>query len=209
MARSQQLTPRAKAKRDQIREGAQRVFLKRGFAGTSTDAIASEAGVSKQTLYVYYASKEELLADVLRHLIQQDPQTQLSVTEGEVLETPDELRRALSFLARRLIADLIQPDYLALARVVIAETPRLPQLGSLFRSVVPERVLGNVSAIIESAHQGGVIEDVDREAASRMFAGALLTYVILDGLLVGDGPPRPPAPERIEEVVNLFVKMIS
>ncbi len=82
MARSQQLTPRAKAKRDQIREGAQRVFLERGFAGTSTDAIASEAGVSKQTLYVYYASKEELLADVLQHLIQQDPQTQLSITEG-------------------------------------------------------------------------------------------------------------------------------
>ena len=208
MERSQQLTPRAKAKRDQIREGAQRVFLERGFAGTSTDAIASEAGVSKQTLYVYYASKEELLADVLRHLIHQDSQTQLSVME-EVLETPDEVRRALSFLARRLIADLMQPDYLALARVVIAETPRLPQLGSLFRSVVPERVLANVSAIIESTQQGGVIEDVDREAASRMFAGALLTYVILDGLLVGDGPPRPPAPGRIEEVVNLFVKTIS
>jgi TetR/AcrR family transcriptional repressor of mexJK operon len=209
VARSQQLTPRAKAKRDQIREGAQRVFLERGFAGTSTDAIASEAGVSKQTLYVYYASKEELFADVLRHLIQQDPQTRLSVMEGEVLETSDEVRGALSFLARRLIADLMQPDYLALARVVIAETPRLPQLGSLFRSVVPERVLGNVSAIIESAQQGGVIEDVEREAASRMFAGALLTYVILDGLLVGDGPPRPPAPERIEEVVNLFMKTIS
>jgi TetR/AcrR family transcriptional regulator, mexJK operon transcriptional repressor len=185
------------------------VFLERGFAGTSTDAIASEAGVSKQTLYAYYASKEELLADVLRHLIHEDPQSQLPVIEGVVLKTPNEVRRALSFLARRLIANLMQPAYLALIRVVIAETPRLPQLGSLFRSVVPERVLGNVSAILEGGQQGGVIEAVDREAASRMFAGALLTYAILDGLLVGDGPPRPPAPERIEEVVNLFMKTIS
>jgi TetR/AcrR family transcriptional repressor of mexJK operon len=56
LAQPKELTPRARAKRDQIREGAQRVFLERGFAGTSTDAIASEAGVSKQTLYAYYAS---------------------------------------------------------------------------------------------------------------------------------------------------------
>lgn len=209
MEGAQELAPRARAKRDQIREGAQRVFLERGFAGTSTDAIASEAGVSKQTLYVYYASKEDLLADVIRHLIHQDPQTQLPLMEGEVLETSDEVRQALSFLARGLIANLMQPDYLALIRVVIAETPRLPQLGSLLRSVVPERVLGNVSTILDSAQKGGVIEPVDREAASRMFAGALLTYAILDGLLVGDEPPRPPAPEHIERIVDLFMKTIS
>lgn len=185
------------------------MFLERGFAGTSTDAIAAEAGVSKQTLYVYYASKEELFADVLRHFIHEDRQTKLPAVEGGVLGTPDEVRQAFSLLARSLIADLMQPDYLALARVVIAETPRLPQLGSLFRSVIPERVLGTVSAILEGAQRGGVIEAVDREAASRMFAGALLTYAILDGLLIGDGLPQPPAPERIEAVVDLFVKTIS
>jgi TetR/AcrR family transcriptional regulator, mexJK operon transcriptional repressor len=205
----QELTPRARAKRDQIREGAQRVFLERGFAGTSTDAISSEAGVSKQTLYVYYASKEELLADVLRHLIHEGAQTQPPVMEEGVFETPNEVRRVLSLLARSLIADLMQPDYLALLRVVIAETPRLPQLGSLFRAAVPERVLGNVSAILEGARRGGVIGVVDQDAASRMFAGALLTYAILDGLLVDDSPPRPPTPEQIEAVVELFMKTIS
>ena len=44
--------PRARAKKEQIRAGAQRLFLDKGFAATSTDAIAAEAGVSKQTLYV-------------------------------------------------------------------------------------------------------------------------------------------------------------
>jgi TetR/AcrR family transcriptional regulator, mexJK operon transcriptional repressor len=209
MSQPQEVTPRARAKRDQIRAGAQRLFLERGFAGTSTDAIASEAGVSKQTLYVYYPSKEELLADVLRYLIHENPQNQLPVLGDVSLRTSNEVRRALSALAQALIANLMQPDYLALIRVVIAETPRLPQLGALFRSVVPERVLGNISVILKSAREGGVIGDVDAEAASRMFAGALLTYAILDGLLVGDGPPRPPTPERIKEVVNLFMKAIS
>ena len=113
--------------------------------------------MSKQTLYVYYPSKEELLADVLRHLIHEDPQNQLPVVDGGVFETSNEVRQALGSLAGRLISNLMQPDYLALIRVVIAETPRLPQLGSLFRSVVPERVLANVSTILEGAREGGVI----------------------------------------------------
>ncbi len=209
MAQPEELTPRARAKRDQIREGAQRVFLQRGFAGTSTDAIASEAGVSKQTLYVYYASKEELLVDVMRHLIHDNPQNRIPTVDEVSLGTYEEVRRTLSLLARRLIADLMQPDYLALIRVVIAEIPRLPQLGPLFRSALPERVLATISAILESAQQGGVIEVADMEAASRMFVGALLTYAIYDGLLVGDEQPQPPAPERIEAVVDMFMKAIS
>lgn len=209
MAQPEELTPRARAKRDQIREGAQRVFLQRGFAGASTDAIASEAGVSKQTLYVYYASKEELLVDVMRHLIHDNPQNRIPTVDEVSLGTYEEVRRTLSLLARRLIADLMQPDYLALIRVVIAEIPRLPQLGPLFRSALPERVLATISAILESAQQGGVIEAADMEAASRMFVGALLTYAIYDGLLVADEQPQPPAPERIEAVVDMFMKAIS
>ncbi len=209
MSHSQELTPRARAKRDQIREGAQRLFLKKGFAGTSTDAIASEARVSKQTLYVYYTSKEDLLVDVMRRLIHDDPQNRLPTGDRVPLATHEELCRALNSLARGLIANLMQPDYLALIRVVISETPRLPQLGSLFRSALPERVLANVSAILEGAQQSEVIEDVDKEAASRMFVGALLTYAIYDGLLVGDERPQTPTPERIEVVVDLFTKAIS
>lgn len=209
MTQPQELTPRARAKQDQIREGAQRVFLERGFAGASTDAIASEAGVSKQTLYVYYPSKEELLVDVMRHLIHDDPQNRHPTMNEVPLGTHDEVRRAFNSLAQELVANLMQPDYLALIRVVIAETPRIPQLGPLFRSALPERVLANVSAILEGAQQGGVVEAADMEAASRMFAGALLTYAIYDGLLVGDGPPRPPTTERIEAIVDLFMGAIS
>jgi TetR/AcrR family transcriptional regulator, mexJK operon transcriptional repressor len=210
MVRPQELNPRARAKLAQIRDGAQRVFLERGFAGTSTDAIASEAGVSKQTLYAYYSSKETLLVDVLRHLIHEDPQNRLSEVEEMPLDTSEELRRALDSLAQRAITGLMQPAYLALIRVVIAETPRLPQVGALFRSAVPEQLLGGVVRILEGARAKGVVGEVNADAAaSRMFMGALLTYAILDGLLVGEGPPRPPSPEQIAAVVDLFMKTIS
>jgi AcrR family transcriptional regulator len=203
-----ELRPRARAKRDQIRAGARHLFLERGFAGTSTDAIAAAAGVSKQTLYVYYPSKEELLVDVLRHLIHEDPSNQLPVMDDGSLRSTDDVRQVLSSLARDMIASLMQPEYLALLRVVIAETPRLPRLGSLFRSAVPDRMLSAISAVLQTGRATGAIQAVDADAASRMFAGALLTYALLDGLLVGDGPPRPPATERTEAVVQLFMQLL-
>lgn len=206
-----ELTPRARAKKEQIRAGAQKLFLDRGFAATSTDAIAAEAGASKQTLYVYYPSKEELLTDVLRYLIEDGPRggPPLTIEEVSLPGSQDELRQALGSLARKLISGLMDPDYIALVRVIIAETRRLPHLGQLFRSAVPERVLNNVAQLLETARENGVIGAVDTDAASRAFVGPLLTYVLLDGLFVGDGPPRPPGPERIEAAVDLFMRSIA
>ncbi|ANL44308.1 TetR family transcription regulator protein (plasmid) [Rhizobium phaseoli] len=52
-------------KRVQIVEVARRVFVKYGYAGSTTAVVASEAGVSKQTLYRLFESKEELFAAVV------------------------------------------------------------------------------------------------------------------------------------------------
>jgi TetR/AcrR family transcriptional repressor of mexJK operon len=41
-----------------------------------------------------------------------------------------------------------------------------------------------------------------------MFVGPLLTYALLDGLFA-EGPPRPPAREKIEEIVDLYMKAIT
>lgn len=208
---SEDLKPRARAKRDQIRMGAQRLFLERGFGGTSTDAIAAEAGVSKQTLYAYYPSKEELFADVMRWITLENPENRLLMTPvSEIpLGSRDELRRTLAAVAQKVISTMMRPDYLALLRVVIAEAPRMPHLGELFSATVPKRGLEVISTILGHARERGMAEIEDVEAAARMFLGSLVTYAILDGLLVTGGPPRQPAPERIEGIVDLYMKAIS
>ena len=45
----------------------------------------------------------------------------------------------------------MQPEYLALTRVVIAETPRLPQLGSLFRAALPGERRQRIVATVDVA----------------------------------------------------------
>jgi TetR/AcrR family transcriptional repressor of mexJK operon len=209
VTRAKELGPRARAKRNQILSGARRVFLRDGFAAASTDAIAAEAKVSKRTLYVYYPSKEELFAGVMRELTIENPQTRaLESMEEMAPGSEDELRRDLLEFARKIVATMMQPDYLALLRTTIADTHRFPQLGELFRATVPERAMRSFAVFIESSREHGVVgPGVDGETAARMFVGPLLTYAILDGLFA-EGP-RPPAQESIEDIVYLYMKAIT
>jgi len=42
------------------------LFVERGFTATKLDDVAARAGVSKGTLYLYFASKEELFKAVIQ-----------------------------------------------------------------------------------------------------------------------------------------------
>jgi len=184
--------------------------LRDGFAATSTDAIAAEAKVSKRTLYSYYPGKEELFADVLRRLTIENPQTQVlaSVEEMEPMGLA-ELREALVVLATKVVSTMMDPDYLALLRTIIADTHRFPQLGEIYRSTVPERGFRVFLNLMERMRDRGTVDVPDAEAATRLFFGPIVTYTLLDGLFKPGEQPHPPAPEKIEHIVDLYMKAIA
>jgi AcrR family transcriptional regulator len=53
-------------KRRQILDGAMHVFLDKGFDAASMSEIARAAGVSKGTLYVYFADKQTLFDAIVQ-----------------------------------------------------------------------------------------------------------------------------------------------
>ena len=55
------------ATRRRIVDAAYESFWRSGFGRTSLDGIAARAGITKRTLYAYFRSKDDLLADVLEH----------------------------------------------------------------------------------------------------------------------------------------------
>ncbi|GER90336.1 TetR family transcriptional regulator [Dictyobacter vulcani] len=201
---------RAQAKREQILEGAKRVFLREGFAATSTDALAREAGISKRTLYSYYPSKEELFIHVVRRLTVENPQTQvINFVRGLKPHNQEELHAALLTLAQKIITTMMQPEDLALMRAIIADSHRFPQLTETLRSTIPERAATEVSFMLERARTNGVaIQPGNTEIMTRLFIGPLLSYALLDGLLRPQSQPQPPAIEKIEEIIHLFMKAI-
>lgn len=54
------------ARRSELADVALRLWAGQGFDQTPVEAIAREAGISKGTFYLYFASKDELLLEVLR-----------------------------------------------------------------------------------------------------------------------------------------------
>jgi AcrR family transcriptional regulator len=202
---------RTQKKREQIRAAAQRLFLQHGFVGTSTDAIMAEAGIaSKETLYRYYPNKEELFADVLRHLTLENPANRWLMDSTLSVHSSQELRTLLISVAQELATIMLQPDYLAVIRLLMADLPRFPQLGELFRTTVPERAMEYLSTLLTKARTEGIVSaDADLEAVVRMFIGSLLTYALFSGLFRVGETPQMPEPERLAAIVDVLMKALS
>lgn len=126
---------RGDAKREAILKGAKTVFLKDGFAGSSMDDVAAQAGVSKMTVYRHFGSKEELFAGLITDLCARIVDVDLE----EMLRS--EPREALRAYARKMIAIVFAPETVELHRIVIAEGHRFAKLGQMFYATGPERLI--------------------------------------------------------------------
>jgi TetR/AcrR family transcriptional repressor of mexJK operon len=205
-----ELPARIQVKRDAIHVAATALFLRLGFEGTSMDAIAAEACVSKQTLYRYYQNKETLFVAVLsqlalRHL---DDPTWLSLRNMPMDSLPT-LERTLTMWAQEMSQQLMQPAYLGLLRLLIAELPRFPHLSALFTQAIPEQGGAFLKDVLLSARECGIIKTDDVAAMLRLLIGPLLTYVLGSGLFAPDGRPQAPSPEQVAVIVRLALVGIA
>jgi AcrR family transcriptional regulator len=91
-------------RRDQIIDVARRLFGERGTTEVSMEEIASEAGVARSTVYVYFSGREELLRSCLQRMYHQveeavrgtgpveEPGERLGVIVHSLLEVVDHNR---------------------------------------------------------------------------------------------------------------------
>jgi len=95
---------KATAKRERILRAAVEVFAKNGFFASRVSEVAKEAGVADGTIYLYFASKEDLLVSIFREKVHQH----LDALRATLLEasTPEErIRLAISHHLKALGAD--------------------------------------------------------------------------------------------------------
>ena len=109
--------------RDRILEVATGLFLTEGYGSTSIEAVARRAGISKRTFYHRFDDKAALFAAVVHRIIEQArPPPGVPLLEGSTL--PQILRR----LAGLLLRAALDPQAIALHRLVTAESVRFPNL---------------------------------------------------------------------------------
>ena len=200
----EKLSPRAQAKRRQIADAGRTLFLSQGFARTTMDAITAEAGVSKQTLYAYFPSKDDLLVAILAESLHalDEPQDDHSP------RTREELRSTLIGFSRALLATMLRPDSIALLRLLVAEASYVPELRRPFLDLLPYRLLGRAAGVLTSASENGVIALDHPDDNVRMLVGPLMSHVLFGGLMSNEAPEQPTV-ETIEWLVDAYLRTLD
>lgn len=104
---------------ERLLEAATRLFLQLGFEGTSCDQVAQEARAGKASIYARYANKTALLTAVIEYKLAR----LLDKVASAAVDAP--LRERLLGAADAVVEQLLQPDAVALLRLIVAEAPRL------------------------------------------------------------------------------------
>lgn len=186
-------------RRAQVVEAAVRLFAAHGFDATTVEAVAREAGVSKGSIYLYFANKEALLNELIeRHALLPE----IRRLADRLREVPPE--QAIPILVERVWEGLKERK--DLIRLLMREVPRHPRYARTFM----ERVIleGNrvVAEYLDAYVERGVLRPLDTHVAGRCLFGALWAFVLSQEVF-GGAALHPISDETIVETVStLFLE---
>ncbi|PYE81362.1 TetR family transcriptional regulator [Pseudoroseicyclus aestuarii] len=166
------------------------LFLERGLAATSCEAVAARARVGKASLYARYAGKEALFEAVVQHALEgrsfrwQGPETR---------DAPPAERLALA--GRAVLSQALQPVPLELMRLFMAEARRFPALIAQVERISRGRVLEVVSrALVPETPDPQVRARAD--AVADRFLDLTFAPIIVDALMGREGQTAAEAVDR-------------
>lgn len=195
--------PRAAALelRDRILEVATALFLTEGYGSTSIEAVSRRAGISKRTFYHRFDDKAALFGAVVHRIIEQArPPPGVPLLEGTTLQ--EILRR----LAGLLLRAALDPQAIALHRLVTAESVRFP---NLVRAVHEEGWAQQATAMIGDL-LAREVPDLRLTAELRSFGAEQFLYMVValpQRRIMGLGVPMTPGEldAWANDAVNLFL----
>lgn len=185
-----------------IIEAATRSFLASGYRAASMDAIAREAGVSKQTIYNYYGNKEALFSDVITQHCQD---VLLSRLEAE--KARHDVEGTLRGFARTLLDIVLQPSVLALHRLIIAESARFPEVGEIYYRVGPERGNRRLAEYLDKQCAMRHLYIDNTYLAAQQFTGALIGSLRTQALVLNQAIPEAEIDSVVEHTVACFMAL--
>jgi len=156
--------PSDRAKRKAIIDAATDSFFEHGFAASSIEQIAANAGVSKVTVYNHFGDKRRLFAasvdrecDKLRG--------HFSIAQaGE-----GTIRKRLTEIGQAMVAFLSRPEMIQFERRIAAETETDPEIGRAFLEAGPWRMTSAFAAFLERAVSAGELRIDDPAIAAEQF----------------------------------------
>jgi TetR/AcrR family transcriptional repressor of mexJK operon len=192
--------PKDLDKRLAILESAKELFVEQGYAGTSMDAIARNAGVSKLTLYSHFGHKEDLFQQCVVSKCEEHAPDALYDPTSDL-----PLRQRLLSIGTAFIELLFSDEAVKFYRMMAGEARQTGKLGRLFHAAGPQRMLDQFDELLAVAVRHGELKVRDRQRAANHF------FSMMRGdhhMRVIMGEPRPPASElrrHAADVVEVFL----
>lgn len=189
------------AKRKQILEGARRVFLRMGFDAASVNDITREAGVSKGTIYVYFAGKEDLFealcdeyraamfadltADIEKGLSGRDALIKFGISLGTLISSEPVIRAQ---------------------RIVIGVADRMPEIGARFYEQGPRRGKALLKKFLDKQVADGHLDISDTELAAHQLGEMFLAGIYRQRLFgaMAEEPTAEQIRKTVVSAVDLF-----
>jgi TetR/AcrR family transcriptional repressor of mexJK operon len=163
-----------KAKEQEVLDVATEYFLQHGYRGASINAMARSSGISKESIYRYFSSKQQLFEAVIgRELIEY----RRSLHRLDATLRSMELRAALITVAETILGIITTERTLALRRLIFDEATRSPEVGQHYYKIGPAQAYSVLESVLEThTHQS----DFDIPTLARHFTGLLSWRVTLE-----------------------------
>jgi len=167
---------RSELARQAVLEAADNLLVERGFAGVTMEAIATRAGVAKQTVYRWWENKTDVLMDAFLQDVAED----LIPPDHGDLAT--DLRAYLSRLARFLR----ESDAGAVFRALVAQAQHDPVFAIRFRArYLDEQRRRDQLPLLRAQQRGQLPADLDLATATDQLVGPLYYRVLVTNESVG------------------------
>lgn len=148
---------RKEARPSELIDAALALFVEKGFANTRAEEVAARAGVSKGTLYLYYASKEELLKAVIRDRLSAEIEAGVALAARFEGPTPDLLREVFIDWWHRLLDSEVSGVF----KIVITEVRNFPDIADFYAREVIEPGTRLTANILRRGIERGELRAVD------------------------------------------------
>lgn len=196
---------RTRRSREKIVAAAEEVFLHNGFLGANMDAVAERAGVSKQTVYAHFHSKEALFIQVVEAMTGGAAR---EIREDEADGFDDRpVRDFLMQLALDQLTVVLTPRLMRLRRMVIGEVERFPELGRSLHDNGPGHAIRRLERVFAHYTRIGQLAAPDPNAAAVQFNWILMGASTNAAMMLGDAGIPKPAELRshAKEAVRIFL----
>ena len=160
---------RKEARPAEIVAAALQLFSDRGFAATRLDDVATVAGVSKGTVYLYFESKEQLFEAVVREAITPNIARAEALVDGFEGPTPDLLRGLFAF-----VGEMLETPLTGVMKLIVSESGNFPQLARMYADLVLRRAFALLRRILERGIARGEFHLMDLDATVPLVVAPVL-----------------------------------